>query len=185
MTQQFDARGPTLVTERLVLRLPRAEDFDAWAAFDADAEVSRHLGGVKPRPVSWRSMATMAGSWMLNGFGMFSVLEKDSGAWIGRIGPWSPDGWPGTEIGWGLARSAWGKGYAAEAAAATMDFAVDRLGWTDIIHTIAPENGASQGLARRLGSANRGPVRLPAPYESLAVDVWGQTAEQWRARRGR
>ena len=44
----------------------------------------------------------MAGSWALNGFGMFSVIEKASGLWLGRIGPWRPDGWPGNEVGWGL-----------------------------------------------------------------------------------
>ncbi|MGO4333335.1 GNAT family N-acetyltransferase [Labrys sp. KB_33_2] len=39
------------------------------------------------------------------------------GQWVGRVGPWQPEGWPGTEIGWALYRSHWGKGYATEAAA--------------------------------------------------------------------
>ena len=33
---------------------------------------------------------------------MFSVFEKDSGRWIGRLGPWEPHGWPGKEVGWGI-----------------------------------------------------------------------------------
>ena len=53
-------------------------------------------------------MATMTGAWSLCGFSMFSVTLRESGRWIGRIGPWRPEGWPGTEIGWGLARDTWG-----------------------------------------------------------------------------
>ncbi|MES1203011.1 MAG: GNAT family N-acetyltransferase [Pseudomonadota bacterium] len=129
----------------------------------------------------------MAGSWALLGYGMFSVIEKASGEWIGRLGPWRPAGeegsWPGTEIGWGLIRSAWGKGYATEGATAAMDFAVDVLGWTDIIHMIEPRNVASRKVAEALGSKNRGPGKLPSPFENISIDVWGQTSEQWRARR--
>jgi len=63
-----------------------------------------------------------------------------------------------------------------------MDFAVDVLGWSDIIHSIHPDNTRSQNLAARLGSVNRGPGRLPAPYENDPIDIWGQTAAQWKAR---
>jgi RimJ/RimL family protein N-acetyltransferase len=66
---------------------------------------------------------------------------------------------------------------------ATIDYAVDVLGWTDIIHTIAPDNAESIALARRLGSTNRGPTRLPAPLAALPVDDWGQSAAGWRTRR--
>ncbi|MFN3230048.1 MAG: N-acetyltransferase, partial [Asticcacaulis sp.] len=59
------------------------------------------------------------------------------------------------------------------------------LGWTDVIHTIAPDNLGSQAVARKLGSVNRGPGKLPAPYETLVVDIWGQTAEEWRVNRAR
>jgi RimJ/RimL family protein N-acetyltransferase len=64
-----------------------------------------------------------------------------------------------------------------------MDYAVDVLGWTDIIHSINPDNLPSQKLAARLGSVNRGPGRMPPPYENDPVDLWGQTAAEWRARR--
>ncbi len=95
---------PTLETERLILRAPRESDLDGYAALMADEESARHIGGVMPRSAVWRGMATMAGSWMLRGFAMFSVIEKHSGAWVGRIGPWAPEAWPGTEVGWGLLR---------------------------------------------------------------------------------
>ena len=86
----------------------------------------------------------------------------------------------GTEVGWGIVRECWGRGYATEGAAATIDWAFDNLGWTEVIHTIAPDNLASQAVARRLGSRNRGPGKLPPPFENQPVDVWGQTHEEWR-----
>ncbi len=175
--------GPTLTTERLLLRPPVQEDFEPWAAFMADEATARFVGGVQPAPVAWRFMATTAGSWALHGFGMFSVLERTSRRWIGRVGPWRPKGWPGTEVGWGLAREAWGQGYAQEAATAAMDWAVDQLGWREVIHCIDPDNHPSAALARRLGSTNRGLSAMPAPFETHAVDIWGQSAEDWRARR--
>lgn len=176
-----------LETRRLILRPPAQEDADAWAAFMADEEAARHIGGAQQYDIAWRGMAATAGSWTLLGFGMFSMIEKASGRWIGRLGPLRPGGdvggWPGTEIGWGLAREAWGQGYAREGAVATMNFAVDVLGWTDIIHTIAPTNTASQNLALRLGSTNRGAGKLPPPFQDSPVDIWGQSAAQWRKRR--
>jgi len=168
-------------TTHLLLRPPVAADLDAWAAFAADAEVMRFLGGVQARSAAWRSMAVMAGSWVMHGHGMWSVIERASGRWVGRIGPWCPPDWPGTEIGWGLAREAWGKGYGYEAAMAAMDYAVDVLGWTDIIHCINPENIRSAALAQHLGAVNRGPGRMPAPYENERIDIWGQSAADWRA----
>lgn len=177
--------GPTLETERLILRPPIQADLDGLAAMMADAEVQRFLGGAQPRSLAWRALAGVAGSWSLLGFGMFSVIEKASGQWIGRVGPLNPEGWPATEVGWGLARTAWGRGYAVESATACMDFAFDVLGWTDAIHTIAPDNAASIAVAQRLGSTNWGPGTLPAPYENETVDIWGQTREAWRARQTR
>ncbi|OYX34466.1 MAG: GNAT family N-acetyltransferase [Caulobacterales bacterium 32-69-10] len=174
--------GPTLETERLILRPPAPEDFEPWCAFSGDPEASRFLGGVQSGPVVWRSLRYMAGCWALDGFGMFSVIEKATGRWVGRLGPIFPEGWPGAEVGWGLTRESWGKGYATEGAAVCMDWVFDVLGWTDVIHTIAPDNLASAGVARRLGSTNRGPGKLPDPFADQPVDIWGQTREQWRAR---
>jgi RimJ/RimL family protein N-acetyltransferase len=183
---RFNSRLDTVIeTDRLSLRVPRIEDFDLWAEFMGDAEAARYIGGLQPPAICWRGMAQMTGSWALVGFGMFSVIERASGQWIGRVGPWMPHQWPGPEVGWGIVRSRWGRGYALEAATASMDFAVDVLGWADIVHTIHPENTLSQNLAKKLGSVNRGPGEMPPPYQDQPIDVWGQSAEQWRARRGR
>ena len=179
----MDLDGLRLETDRLLLRPVRGEDFEPWAAFCADPEAMVHLGGVQPRAVAWRSLLAVVGAWHVQGFSFFSVFERASGQWVGRVGPWQPEGWPGTEVGYSLARAAWGKGYATEAAAACMDWAVDHLGWTDIIQTIAPDNTPSQAVARRLGATLRGPCRLPPPYENQPAQLWGQTQEQWRRNR--
>lgn len=126
----------------------------------------------------------MAGAWQIQGFAMFSVIEKTTGRWIGRIGPWMPEGWPGTEVGWGLIRSAWGKGYGVESASAAIDWSFANLGWDEVIHTISPDNAESKALARRLGSRYLRMDRLPAPFE-LDVEVWGQSRAQWQARSAR
>ena len=171
-----------LETARLVLRPIRAEDFEPWAAVMADPEVMRFLGGKQPRAMAWRAMMTMAGAWHLQGFAMFSVIEKASGRWVGRLGPWFPDGWPGTEVGWAISRDYWGRGYATEGATAAINWAFEHLGWTEVIHAIAPGNLASEGVARRLGSRNRGAGRLPAPHENEPIAIWGQSREEWFAR---
>lgn len=175
--------GPVLETARLTLRPIAPEDFPRWADMMADPEAARFLGGPQPAEVAWRSFMTMAGCWSLTGVSMFSVIERDSGLWLGRIGPWKPLGWPGTEVGWGLHPDAQGRGYGLEAATATIDYAFDVLGWTEVIHCIDPDNAPSQRLAERLGSRNLGPTRLPRPLHDLTIDRWGQGREAWRTRR--
>ena len=175
--------GPVLQTERLTLRPLAMEDFPRWAEMMADPVASKFLGGVQPASTAWRGFMSMAGAWSLTGVSMFSLIERDTGRWLGRIGPWTPHGWPGTEVGWGLHPDAQGKGYGVEAATATLDYAFDVLGWTDVIHCIDPDNTPSQRLAERLGSYNQGPTRMPAPFQDLPVDKWGQSRAEWRARR--
>jgi RimJ/RimL family protein N-acetyltransferase len=86
-------------TPRLILRVPRIDDLDAWAAMMADEQAAQFIGGVAPREVTWRGMMTVIGAWHATGIGMFSVIEKSSGRWVGRLGPWQPEGWPGPEVG--------------------------------------------------------------------------------------
>jgi RimJ/RimL family protein N-acetyltransferase len=171
-----------VTTPRLILRPPRVEDLDAWSEMMLDEPTARFIGGVMPRSLCWRQLMTMIGAWHAHGFAMFSVIEKQSGRWIGRLGPWRPEGWPGDEIGWTIARNYWGRGYASEGASAATDWAFDNLGWTKIIHSIAPANVQSQRVAQKLGSRYLGPGTLPAPYAEDRVDLWGQSREEWRSR---
>jgi RimJ/RimL family protein N-acetyltransferase len=172
-----------LETERLLLRPPAIEDFDAWARLAADEETMRHLGGVQPRTVAWRNFAFTVGSWHLQGYCGFSVIEKASGNLVGRVGPLQPEGWPGTEVGWTLASAFWGRGYAIEAATAAIDWAFDHLRWSEVIHCIGADNAASIAVATKLGSRKLRTVQMPAPYEKMTVDIWGQSRDDWRATR--
>lgn len=173
----------SIETDRLLLRPVRVEDFDAFAEFAGDPDAARYLGGPQARSVAWRSFLEVAGAWYLQRISMFSVLLRDTDEWIGRVGPWHPEGWPGTEVGWGILPRYWGHGYATEASAATMDWAFAELGWDEIIHTIDPRNEASIKVALKLGAEHRGPGKLPAPYNAAPVEIWGQTRDHWLARR--
>ena len=172
-------------TERLLLRVPRTEDFDRFAELHANESAARHIGGHVPRAAAWRRFLWQPGAWALQGFGMFAVVERGTGLWLGQAGPWKPEGWPGNEIVYSFHPDAWGRGYASEAAVAAIAWALANLGWDDFIHCIAPANAASQAVARRLGSTLRGPGRLPPPHEDAAVEVWGQSRAQWQDNRKR
>lgn len=175
--------GPTLTTERLVLHPPTSDDFDDYAALLADPTAMAFIGGAQSRALAWRTMMQMAGTWATYGWGFFIVREREGGRLVGRVGTHRPEGWPGTEVGWALHGHAQGKGYATEAAAAAIDFAVDRLGWTEVIHCIDAKNEPSMAVARRLGARVLRDAVLPDPINHATV-VWGQSAEEWRARRG-
>jgi len=176
-------RSLRIETARLVLRQPRLEELDDWADFMRDEQNMRFIGGVQVRMNVWRQLMISVGSWTAMGLGVFSVIERSSGTWLGRVGPVNPDGWPGTEVGWSLRHEYWHRGFATEAACAAMDWAFDKLGWHEVIHCVAPENLASQLVARRLGSVNRGPGKLPPPLDASVVDIWGQTRAEWQVNR--
>ena len=142
-----------LRTARLILRPPRLEDLAPWTAMMADEEVARHVGGLKPAPLVWRQFMCVAGAWQLEGYAMFSVIERSSGRWIGRLGPWKPPGWPGTEIGWTITRECWGRGYATEGATAAADWAFEQLGWEEWCACPQPasdQGSVTQQLRRKL-----------------------------------
>ena len=149
---------PPVVTRRLLLRGFEPRDVEPYAAMMSDAEVTRHLGDGTPltRPDAWRQLAMLTGHWTLRGFGMWAVEERASGAFIGRIGCFEPEGWPGFELGYVLARQSWGRGYAREGAQAALAYAREALGRTDIISLIRPANAASIRVAEALGARYAG-----------------------------
>ena len=145
---------PTLGTERLTLRALEERDLDAYAAMMADPEVARFLGtgAPMPRAVAWRQMAMVLGHWRLRGYGLWAVEERATGAFVGRLGCWRPEGWPALEIGYTLARAFWGRGFASEGARASLDYARTVLDADRVCSIIRPDNAASIRVAERLGA---------------------------------
>jgi RimJ/RimL family protein N-acetyltransferase len=173
--------GPVIETERLKLRMWGGADIEPNTAMLADPASGRFITS-DGKPVTgefagWRNAAIMAGHWVLHGVGMFVVEEKSSGKFAGRVGPWLPSGWPGFEIGWGISSEFRGKGYAVEAARASIDWAFARFEIDEIIHCIDRENTASQGVARRLGAV----IDREIDLFGHAADVWVTRREAWTA----
>jgi RimJ/RimL family protein N-acetyltransferase len=141
-------------TERLIMRAWRESDLAPWAAMNADPEVREHLG----RPLTFEQ----ASAWVLNyqddldryGFGFWAVEVRESGDFIGFAGLGTMDDespFTGVELGWRLARSAWGHGYATEAALAALRYGFDTLGLEEIVAVSAATNLRSQAVMRRIG----------------------------------
>ena len=174
--------APRIETARLLLRVPELADFDRYAEMFADPATS-HIGGPLSRGEAWRRFLQMPGAWFTQGFGMFSVIEKASGRFLGQAGPWQPDGWPGTEVGYAMHADGRGRGHATEACVAAIDWAFDALGWDEVIHSINPANMSSRAVAERLGSRLlRTGTFMPPPHDAMVVEIWGQSRAEWRQR---
>lgn len=142
----------TLKTERLVLAPLSPADLDAFQRLHADERVTRYLAPSRPltKPESFRLLAQVLGHWQLRDFGYWAVLHTD-GSFLGIVGLWFPEGWPGVELGWRFGSEHWGKGYALEASRALLSYAFERLALPEVISIIRTDNTRSVQLAQRLG----------------------------------
>jgi RimJ/RimL family protein N-acetyltransferase len=170
-----------LETQRLRLRGWTENDFEPYARMMSDPDVARFIGGAMSRNDAWRSMATIVGHWALRGYGFWVVERKTDGAFLGRIGLWRPEGWPGLEVGWALDRPYWGDGYATEAACAALEHGFRSHPVDKLISLIDPENRPSQRVAGRLGETKGAPATIVLFGNSFSLDVWEITRDQWRA----
>ncbi|MEV6123303.1 GNAT family N-acetyltransferase [Streptomyces sp. NPDC052077] len=143
-----------LRTDRLVLRRWRDSDLEPWAAMNSDPEVREHLGDLLTREQSDASVARFQAGFDQRGYGFWAVQSRATGEFIGFAGlDQVDDGMPfsGVEIGWRLARSAWGRGYATEAALAGLAFGFETLGLPEILAVTTAANLRSRGVMRRIG----------------------------------
>ena len=168
MRSTSPAARDELLTERLHLRPFRADDFEAHAAICADPEIiapayfgmcSRWNAGAISRSDAWWQLARYVGHWQLRGFGLWAVVERATGRLVGHLGFLEPEGGHGFEMGWALAREAWGKGLALEGTRAALDHAFTSMGRDGVVCVIRPENARSIRLAERLGG------RLESEFE--------------------
>ncbi len=167
-----DAAPLILTTARLRLRPFTDADRGAFAAMMADPEVGYWLGATLGQEAAdaWvdRAVAHLAA----HGFGFLAMERLADGAFLGAAGlvtfrddhPLAP----GVEIGWRLARAAWGAGYATEAARALLADGFERLPVTEIIAYTAWSNVRSQAVMTRLGFSPQPERDFDNP--SLAAD---------------
>lgn len=142
-----------LETERLLIRTWKPDDRPAFAALAADPEVMKYVHG--GRPYEEHEMeeffSRQARQLVQHGVQIGVLIEKESDRVVGIAGtqPACSDG--AFEIGWWLARDAWGRGYATEAGAAAMNHVLETLQHPRVIAVIDPENEPSKKVAQRLG----------------------------------
>lgn len=173
--------APTLETPRLILRGWRPDDFPPYAAMLADGDTTRFItaqGHALSEAEAWNETVWLVGHWQLLGYGMFVVEERSTGAFLGRVGPLQPPWWPGFEIAWSLAPAARGRGYATEAARATVDWSFANFPLDRIVSVIDPRNVPSQRVAERLGERRTAERFTPFRHE---CDIWEILRDDWSA----
>jgi RimJ/RimL family protein N-acetyltransferase len=177
-----------LSTPRLTMRRWRSSDLEPFAAMNADPQVMRYFPAPLDRAASDAFVARIESRFDELGYGLWALELSASGKFIGFTGlnP-MPDGVPGaggTEVGWRLARSAWGKGYATEAGQAALDMAFTSIGLREVWSLTAKVNTPSVAVMRRLGLSYVGSALHPAldPTSSLAPHVFYRIrAAEYRA----
>ena len=156
----FDVR-----TDRLLLRRWRGADREPFARLNADAEVMRYF----PAPLTRTESDALAGRadalFDTHGYGLWALEQRDTGEFLGFTGlaP-MPDGIPGAggvEVGWRLASSAWGQGFATEAATASLRFGFDTLALAEVNSITAVVNIRSRRVMERLGMRPTGEFDHP------------------------
>jgi RimJ/RimL family protein N-acetyltransferase len=142
-------------TERLLLRPWLEGDRAAFAAIVADPEVSDWLGGARVQAPAY--FDAMRAFWAEHGHGSLAIVRTADGALVGRVGvrrmptDWGHPMGGEVEVGWLLARAAWGRGYATEAVTAMLPWGFEALSVPAIHSWTAAINHRSQAVMRRIG----------------------------------
>ncbi|MCV3271781.1 GNAT family N-acetyltransferase [Roseobacter sinensis] len=152
---QLQGELPLLVTDRLLLRAPKVEDFEAFARIACSAR-GQYLGGPMTREDAWSDFTQMTATWLLHGHGVWTIGRSGEIAGFVLLGFEPGDLDP--ELGFLLLPEAEGEGIAFEAATAARSHAFDSLGWTALVSYIDPANTRAQRLADRLGGVRDGMV---------------------------
>jgi RimJ/RimL family protein N-acetyltransferase len=141
---------PHLLTQRLLLREYRMSDFDAFATNHADP-ITTEFTGVHDRRNAWRIFGCNTGGWLLQGTGWWAVEPLEGGGMIGCVGAFFRETWPEIEVGWGIFREHWGRGYAAEAVAEMLRWVFEVRRERRAIALIDAKNARSLRVAEKLG----------------------------------
>lgn len=183
-----------LVTERLVLRAWRDDDREALAAINADPQVMAYF----PAPLTRAGSDAFLDDRVLphfaeHGYGMWALERRSDEALLGTVGlMWQTFPAPFTpalEVGWRLARSAWGHGYATEAARTVLDQAFEATGVDEVVSMTSPLNRRSCAVMQRLGMTHD-PAddfdhpRVPVDHPLRRHVLYRLSRARWSAQRG-
>lgn len=148
-------KAPELATTRLRLRPWTPADRPEFARLNADPEVMEYLGGVLSRERSDALVDRIEAEFEARGFGLWAVEVRESSAFIGFVGlmtlTFEAEFTPAVEVGWRLARDAWGRGYASEAATASLAFGFESADLDEVVSTTSVLNARSQRVMQRIG----------------------------------
>jgi ribosomal-protein-alanine N-acetyltransferase len=144
---------PEFETDRLRLRAFAPDDLDDLYAVFGDREVMKYISGGKPRTkdATRKGLLRSIAGWRERGFGLWAVAEKKSNRVVGYCGLMYLEDTPDVELAYGLAKSAWGKGFATEAARVALQFGLAELKLRRIVAVVNPRNTASQRVLEKLG----------------------------------
>ena len=183
---------PVLRTKRLLLRPWRPEDRQPFAELNADPEVMEFFVSPMTREASDAFVDRIEAGFTEHGFGVWAVELLDQGAFIGFAGllhqTFEAPFTPAFEIGYRLARPAWGQGYATEAAREAVRHGFERVGLDEIVSMTATGNVRSQAVMKKLGMTHD-PAddfdhpRVPDGHPLKRHVLYRLRAEEWRAAR--
>jgi RimJ/RimL family protein N-acetyltransferase len=146
---------PELQTARLRLRRWTEADHELFAALNADPVVMEHFPDLLTRQQSDSLIEAIECGFEQRGFGLWAVEVRATGAFIGFTGLNEPSleahFTPAIEVGWRLARAAWGQGYATEAARASLAFGFEEIGLDQIVSFTSAGNMRSRAVMERIG----------------------------------
>ena len=151
---------PEIQTDRLYMRVGGVDDLDELDRyFSSDA--SRYVGGPRPRSASWEALCAGVGHWHLRGFGLWIILDRETGAQLGIAGLSQPDGWPEPELVWVIYDQYSGQGIATEAIQGCRIAAAEHFGIRRPISLLRPEHQPLVKMVERMGAEHIGDVEIP------------------------
>jgi ribosomal-protein-alanine N-acetyltransferase len=174
-----------------VLRRWQHSDREPFAAMNADPQVMEHFRTTLTKVESDAMVDRIDARFEEHGFGLWALEVAETGQFIGFTGLSVPrfeaHFTPAVEIGWRLARSSWGHGYASEAARCALDFAFENLGLSEVVSFTSRTNRRSQAVMDRIGMANDPTDDFDLPWVEEGHPLrrhvlWRMTAERWRLR---
>jgi len=165
-------------TLRLTLRPFSQDDLDEFAAINADPEAMRYIGDGKPqsREQTQVRLNGILDHYRQHGFGLFAMVDKTSGEFVGFCGLQHLDNTSEIEVGYRLARKFWGLGLATEAARACLQYGFQELRLDRIVAVIQPGNAQSKSVAAKIGMK----YIKNAHFYNANVEYYGITREEFR-----